>query len=301
LVRFTAIAVAGLSLASAGAFADPTPADLQAQGEDLAKQGRFSEAIDSFKAADKLQPSATHACLIALAYTRRELWPQAEVWLALCQVRATPADPLPDWAAAEQDQINERLAAANVAPVQIEVQPPDAGAKLTVSSFAPDEQFSPRTIHLPPGTHQIIARAPGYRDGTESLEIKDKSPQHVVIKLHKPDEANVATPLPPAAVPASDPGKKVMIAGAVTILAGFGTWAWMGYEHGKLETNDPNQWKDHSTRFDIAEYSTIGLWAVGAGLVIYGYVQHSHHHDEAPAVGLAPMRGGGVLSLEWSR
>ena len=49
-----------------------SPADLQARGEDQARQGHYTEAIDSFKAADRLEPSAAHACLIALAYVRRE-------------------------------------------------------------------------------------------------------------------------------------------------------------------------------------------------------------------------------------
>jgi hypothetical protein len=303
LVRFPATICAGLWFATASAasvvWADPTAGDLQAQGEDLAKQGRFSEAIDSFKAADKLAPSATHACLIALAYTRRELWPQAEVWLALCQVRANEKDPLPEWAPAEQDQINERLAAANVAAVQIEVQPPDAGAKLTVSSFAPDEVFSPRTIHLPPGIHQIIAHAPGYGDQNQLVDIKDKTPQHVVIKLQKAEEG---PRLPPVAGPErpTSSGKTLMIAGGATILVGFGTWAWMGYERSKL-TDTYGEYTTHEGRYDVARVATIGLWAVGAGLAITGYVLHSRHHDEAPAVGVAPTHGGGMLSLEWAR
>jgi hypothetical protein len=290
-----------LCLVAGSAAADPTPAELQAKGEDLAKQGRFSDAIDAFKAADKIQPSATHACLIALAYTRRELWPQAEVWLAQCQVRATAADPLPDWAPAAQDQINQRLDAANVAAVSIEVKPVDAGAKLTVSSFAPDEQFSPRTIHLPFGLHTVVAKAPGYPDQSQTIEIKDKTAQHIVITLNKADAGHPQPPPPPAQPHASsDSGKKLMVAGGVVIGAGVVAYGVMGI--GWLKIRDgQNFGTAYETMYDVGRVGSIGLWAVGAGLVITGYVLHSKHHDEAPAVGVAPMPGGGMVSIGWVR
>ena len=70
---------------------------LTAQGEQLAHDGEYSRAIETFKKADALAPSAKHACLIGLAYIRRELWSQAEIFLDRCKQRATAADPLPDW------------------------------------------------------------------------------------------------------------------------------------------------------------------------------------------------------------
>jgi hypothetical protein len=295
-VRIPAAWVAGLCFVSSSAFANPTAPELQQQGEDLAKQGRFTEAIDSFKAADKLQPSAAHACLIALAYTRRELWPQAEIWLQLCQVRASPQDPLPDWAPAEQDQIGERLTAANVAAVQIEVQPAEAGAKLTVSSFAPDEQFAPRTIHLPFGTHQIFAHAQGYKDESQTLEVTDKTAKHVVIVMHKPESGVVGAPLP---VAHGDSGKKLMVAGGVVIGAGFVAYGVMGIGWAKLN-NKEGFGGGYETMYDVGRVSSIGLWVIGAGLVAIGYVKHSHA-EESPAIAVTPLPGGGMFSVGWSR
>lgn len=289
-----------MCLIATSASADPSAADLQTQGEDLAKQGRFSEAIESFKAADKLQASATHACLIALAYTRREAWPQAEVWLALCQVRATTADPLPDWAPAAQDQINQRLEAAQVAAVTIEVQPADAGAKITASSFAPDEQFTPRTIHLPFGMHTIAAAAPGYLDARLTVEVKDKTAQHVVIKLHKPDEGK-AMPV----VEKPNGGRKLMITGGILVGGGFVSWAVLGYGWNTLRNANATDYRNSAFSSNGVYYglvgTTVALWAVGTGLFVYGYMQHKKH-DETPAVGIAPIRGGGgMVSLEWTR
>src|SRR5258706_13610619 len=85
-----------VALCSTAALAAPTAAELQAHGETLAQERRYTEAIEAFKAADKLEPNATHTCLIALAYTRRELWPQAEIFMARCHVLAVTGG-LPDW------------------------------------------------------------------------------------------------------------------------------------------------------------------------------------------------------------
>jgi hypothetical protein len=274
------------------AHAGPTAPVLQTQGEELAKQGRFTEAIDACKQADRIEPTTAHACLIGLAYIRRELWPQAEIWLAQCQARGSATDPLPDWLPTAQTQIAERLAAANVAAVELVVEPAAADARLTVSAFARDEQFAPRTIHLPPGLHEIVASAPGYLDAHEHLDLVDRSPRRVVLHLEK-------RPMP------ATPETKLLIAGAATFGAGLGTWAWMGYERSKLDEaehaipKDKQLYNAHSTRFDVARVATIGLWTVGVGLAIAGYVMG--RHDERPAIAVAPVRGGAMLSVEWTK
>lgn len=133
-----AIVVAGLCvLAPALAHAEPTAAALQAQGERLARNRRYSEAIEAFKAADRIETRASHACLIALAYTRRELWPQAEIFMDLCHGRANPSDPEPAWVPEAEALIEERLQQVDAAPVEISTDPAIPGVKLTISSFAP--------------------------------------------------------------------------------------------------------------------------------------------------------------------
>ena len=234
-----------LLTASSVAYADPSAQDLQTQGEQLAKDGRFSEAIDAFKAADKLQPTASHACLIALAYTRRELWSQAEIFLARCHERATPADPLPDWVPVAEQQIRERLATANAAPVTIQVTP--ATAQLTVSSFAPDETFTARTIHLPPGHHVIIASAPGYVTARKEVVIETKDPQTVTIDLAPPaavpgPPGYVSIPEHPLPPPPRNPWhNRFLIGGATLVGTNLLTYGWMGYEWSKLRTQNQTQ------------------------------------------------------------
>jgi hypothetical protein len=120
-----AIVVALASLARADDLAT-----VEQRGRDAAKNGKFSEAIDAFKEADRLAPRASHACLIALAYTRRELWPQAEIFFTLCHQRATEWDPLPDWLPLAEKTLADHLASANVAEVEIRIEPAAAKAML---------------------------------------------------------------------------------------------------------------------------------------------------------------------------
>src|SRR5258706_275992 len=129
----------------------------------LRRERKWSDAIDEFKAAELLEHRTIHACLIMLAYTRREAWAQAEVFRSLCLV-PTPGESLPDWVGDAERLIDDRLRSELLAPVTIEVKPIDAKVTLTASSFEPDETFGPRTLHLSRGRHLIVARAPGFPD-----------------------------------------------------------------------------------------------------------------------------------------
>ena len=166
--------------------------DLVAQGDALAKQSEYTQAITKFKLADAKRPRALHACMIGLAYMRREAWPQAELFFALCEKRAVVGDQPPDWIDAAQQQLASKLRAAQIPAITIEVTPPDAGARLTVSSFAPDEVFDPQTVHLAPGVHVIALTAPGYRKVSRQLTVEAAVPQTVSFVLERdPGPASV--------------------------------------------------------------------------------------------------------------
>lgn len=296
-------------------------AALQAKGEQLAKDGHYADAIDAFKAADRIEPRAIHACLISLAYTRRELWAQAELFLSVCHQRAKADDPMPDWVPLADQQIRDRLVAAGMVEVTIEAKP--ATAKVTVSSFAPDEVFEPRTIHLPIGTHVVFAKAAGYVDGQVTVQIVDKTPKHVVIELAPVSgPAKLGEPLvgkgevfvpdkqpPPPTTTPHKGGMPLIIGGAVALGLGVGAHGWMAFERSKLEEANrapitqasEDLYAAHSGRFDAARILTIALYATGAACVGFGLYQRSHS-ETSTTVGAAPLPGGGAMvSVGWSR
>lgn len=167
-------------LALAGAAAAETRDELQARGEALGRDGKWSDAIRAFKSAERLEHRAVHACLIALAYARREAWPQAEVFVARCHEPS--GETLPEWVGQLDELIRTRVATGN-AELTIQVVPAGAAATLTASSFEPDEQFTPRTIHVPRGTLLVVARAPGYPEQQRVVIVDSEKPRTLAIDM----------------------------------------------------------------------------------------------------------------------
>jgi hypothetical protein len=192
---------------SATATADPAAdaAALVREGEALARQAQYGEAIARFRAADALLPRAAHACLIALAYRKREDWARAQLHVARCHDRAaaSSSDPEPAWAQKLRDEIAARLRPANLAPLLIDVQPPEARAvaRIVVSAFGPDEPLEPRTIFLPVGVAiEVAVEAPGYQPMSRVVKV-DATGMGIQFRMVPPapvTEAPAVTEGPPA-------------------------------------------------------------------------------------------------------
>jgi hypothetical protein len=274
--------------------------ELQEQGEKAARDGDYAGAIDKFKAADRLRPSAVHACLIALAYTRRNLWPQAEVFRSLCHERATATDALPPWVATADKQIDAALAVADVAPVTIVSNPRNAGARLTVSSFAQDESFPPRLIHLPPGRHEIFATAPGYAETRVLVVVTDRSPQTVAIQLHAWGDV-AAVQAPPAARPSPIPWIVIGAGAVVGLVGGLLEATWYSDAYNKVQGDVPTS---PAVATDLATWRTrrdvvVGSYFLGGAAVIAGVALKYTVFREQP-VYVAPAPGGATVGMTWT-
>ena len=290
-------------------------AERVATGEDLAKQGRLTEAIESFKAADKLEKRAKHACLIALAYIRRELWPQAEVFLTLCHERANAGDPVPDWVPLAEQQLKERLAKVKVAPVHIRILPTSLTNQtmIAVSSWEPDELFAPRSIHLPRGKHLLMATAPGKEPAQQTLEITDDAPREVVIDFeHKTETGVMPTPRLPAGPKAEHASRVpwiVMGSGLAITLAGAGyhAFAFKAVRDDLAKASaggDAATYDRLSTKFDSRRTTTIALYGVGGAVLIGGAILHYtvfKNRKEAPRASAAVSRDRALVVMEWQR
>jgi len=254
--------------------------ELRARGEQLAKDGHYSEAIDAFKAADRVERRASHACLIALVYTRRELWPQAELWLAQCQARANASDALPEWVPQLTTLLAERLEHVDVAPIDIVVEPRDANAAITVSSFAPDEVFAPRSIHLPPGRHTIRASAPGYRSAQQDIEVVGRTPLRVARRLDRGSDRD-----------GSSLDRTLFVAGLFALGGEAAAYTAMSVGWWKLHSGHGFH-SGYETLYDTGRVASIGLWFVTGALFGTAYYLHRKHDWQVSA---ALLPEGGVL------
>jgi len=282
--------VACLVLLARVASADDV-ADLVASGEELAKQGEWSRAIDAFKAADAKHPRAKHACLIGLAYTRRELWGEAELFLSICQQRASTDDPAPEWLAEAQHTLADKLAAAGAAPVTIAVAPSEAIAMIGVSSFAPGETFTPRTIHLPPGTYTITVSAPGYKPERRELTIAGGAPQDLKVALvseHPPSRSGSRLPL------------YLIAAGGALALGGL-AYDELAVQPLIADMKKSNAaWDANVSELHTRQDITIGLWAGAAVAVAGGIVLHYVTGRDVGVTAGVDSRGA-VVGLTWRR
>ena len=285
------------------ARADDAPsdnADLVARGQELAKQGAWSQAITAFKQADATQPRAQNACFIGLAYLRRELWAQAELYFTRCHDRASTTDPLPSWAAEAESQLATKLRAENVAAITIDVTPAAAQPAIAVSGFLPDETLGRGTIHLAPGHYTLKITTPGYPEVDRELDITDKTPQIVRIQLAVPVVAKPLPAPPPPPPPRSSTPYFVIGGGLALGIAGIVVdEVKLQPLRDDLRRSGPS-YDAHAGSFDTWRDVTIGMWVGGAILTGLGtYLAVRAHADVA--VTARVERDGGAVLVGWRR
>ncbi len=284
--------VGGLALAVWPSAAHADRADeLTTIGEEQARVGDYTRAIANFKQADALRPRARTACLIGLAYLRRELWPQAELFLTRCQARANPDDLLPDWLPEAEALLSRKLGEVEVTRVTIAVAPPTADATVTVSSFAPDETFAPRTIHLAPGRHVVEVTAPGYAPARETLELAGRGARTLAFRL--------APTRPPAGPGSPWPRRLAIIAGGAAVV-GAGFHAWAAVTRGRL-TDSSARYDAAIDAFRLERGAALGAYGVAAAAATAGLVLHLARRDETVRLSGAVAPGGGLVVVAWAR
>ena len=210
-MRRLALALLGALLLASPARAQPSEADAQvAEGQRLAKLGRFADSIARFKSADAAQPRAVHACYIALSYLRLGLPAQADLFVRRCASRATDVDPSPPWLGTTEKEVAAAIAKADVAPVELRVTPPEAAAvaRVSIPAFPADELAAPGVIHLPFGEHTLSIEAPGFAAVSRTVTVRDRAPQEVAVELSPvtaSEPAPSAVPSPEAAAQTAEP------------------------------------------------------------------------------------------------
>jgi PEGA domain len=296
-MRTGVVAALAVGLMTGIATADEVE-DLVARGEAFGKDGEWTKAIDAFKAADVQRPRAKHACLIGLAYTRRELWPQAELFLARCRQRATADDPAPEWVGDAEATLTQKLVGTNAVAVTITAGPPGVLAEVAISSFAPDETFSPRTIHLAPGTYTLRISAPGYTPEAREIQLGTAAAIEVAFVLHRPPTTRHVPPNPI--------GTALLIGGGVLALGavGFHVFA-LRPAHGDLDdAKSQAEYDERLPGFRERRTVAIGLYAGAAATLAVGAILKAtvfRGHEVPVEVSATVHDGGAAFALEWRR
>jgi hypothetical protein len=286
-----ACVVLGVVMTTTAARADDAD-DLVAKGEDLGRHGEWTQAITSFKHADVIAPRTNHACMIALAYTRREHWAQAELYFRRCHERAKPDDPVPDWAADAEAQLATKIAGANVPAVTITVTPSTA-ATIAISGFEADETTVPGVVHLAPGHYTIQVSAQDYLQQAREVEVPAAT------------SAQVAFTLVPLTLPNPDRTSRlplyVMGAGAALVVAG------VVVDYAKVQplrdelAKSQFEYRANEGSFGMWRTTAIGLWATGAIAIGIGAWLEVRRRELPFRVNASVGPGAASVEVSWPR
>lgn len=290
-----AAVVANLLGRAAPAFADEADA-LVRTGEVFAKQGEWTQAIAAFKAADASRPAARHACLIGLAYTRRELWPQAEIFFGRCRARVTADDPAPDWLDDAERMLAEKLVTSRSTAVQITVVPATSLAQIEVSAFAPDETFSPRTIHLAPGTYIVSASAPDHQTTKQTIVVDGTVPE-LAVELVLLATRPLPAPRPPIRIPTY-----VMGAGGGIVMLGVAHHLFLTRPaRDRLAESTHAGYDSARDEFLSRRRVTLAVYGIGAVTVATGLILRYTLFKREPSleVGASADRDGASITVGW--
>ena len=162
-------------------------------------EGRYRAAVEHFKEADRLAPSARLSFNIALAYERMSDAPNA---LAAYRdyLRRTPAAGN---AAATSVRIAElELALQRSGVQQVSVLTVPEGATVRIDDVS--RGVTPWTGELPPGQHRLELQASGYK---ESKQVFELTAQHAIDLLYdlEPLASSAPAVLAPPGVSAAAP------------------------------------------------------------------------------------------------
>jgi tetratricopeptide (TPR) repeat protein len=192
--------IAGASFASA---ADPADAANAKQrflaGAQLYSQGKFSDAVDQFLAADRIGPSAALSFDIARSYEKLGETSLTLRWYRDYLHRAgNPADA----AKVHRTIVSLEHELQNKGVQQITVRSIPRGA--TVAIDGEPAGVTPMTTDLPPGRHRLTMTHDGYEKAERLFNLAPDEAQDIDTRLAQAAPA-AAAPAVPAPVPGEPP------------------------------------------------------------------------------------------------
>jgi hypothetical protein len=170
------------------------------QGVQLAEAGKCSEAIEKLSRAEALYHAPT--ILGRLGECQVNV---GQIVLGTENLNRVVREQLPANAPAAfrdaQDRARRVLgpALARIGRLTVEVEPKEAQATVTVSGAAVPKALFGVERPTDPGTHEVVANAPGYFPAKTSVELAEGGKQTVTLRL-TPDPSAAAPPVAPTPV-----------------------------------------------------------------------------------------------------
>src|SRR6185437_6067595 len=212
-----------LVLLSASAHAAPSPDALIEEGLNLRRNGRPEEALEQFRRAHALAPSARPFGQMGLVETSLKRWVDAEGHLAMSL--SSPDDA---WVHKNRTFLDEALAVCRQHVGELVVSGP-AGSEVFVAGNSVGTLPTVPAIHLAEGTVTVTASAPGFRPFERTATITPGKRSTLAIALTP--VAPTPLPAPPAPPPkaATAPMPTVTAKPTLSPEARSGSWhTWGG-------------------------------------------------------------------------
>jgi tetratricopeptide (TPR) repeat protein len=297
----------------------PAPAEVsQAQphleeGIVAYQQGRFRAAIEHFKEADRLAPSARLSFNIALAYERMDDGPNALAYYR-DYLRRSPKAENSTETSVRIAELELALQRSGVQQLSVLSAPP--GAAVQVDNVS--RGITPWTGELPPGSHQLVVRMNGYRELSQEFELPARHAIDIALSLTllpsaapRPTRAPVAQPLPADAWTVENPKPNwwtwALFGGSAALLIGSGAMelSRKGYEDDAAASaynlDSQHAWDSMQSRKILARVLLgMGVVAGGVGGVsLYLDLNESKRSQPAVSIACAPGECGAFARGHW--
>ena len=271
LMRYRlSLSVLVLLLAAPAFAADPAADALIARGLELRRQGQSAEALELFKRAHALDPTARTFGQMGLVETSLQHWLDADTHL-----RASLEAPNDPWVKKTRSLLDKALEVAGQHVGELEISGPP-GTGVSIGDAGARTLPLPAPVRLLEGEVRVSAKAPGFEPFTQVVRIQARGRASLKVAL-QPIEAPVpmatdlhpspGAPILPADVPAErqTPGWVPWTVGGLFVTAAVaGVWGgtWIAVDGNSSCGSMPKSGCD-----SVYNTKTPGMILVGTGLV----------------------------------
>ena len=161
--------------------------DLFNEGVQLQKDGKFAEALDRFGRSYSVFAAPTTALRIAQCKVATgKLLEGAEGYRALANMQIPPNSPPAFFDAQKSASAELAIVDPRIPRAKINITPPNLpGLSVTIDGQAMNTALVGASRPVDPGSHKVVANAPGYWQVEMAFEIKEKETKDVPVPMKK--------------------------------------------------------------------------------------------------------------------